>query len=152
MIKTPRPLGQTCSSFLLSLSAVWFCDEVRRVAAFNDQLVDVSVCTGCTESVFSAGCWGAVLAAESFADVPADGRQVSLRVQSARSLQHIPGTTTDNRPAVPESLQLRPGPHLLFQSHSSSGPVPKPHCSIMCFTLAHWPPVVKPTTLKHSRN
>jgi len=26
---------------------------------------------------------------------------------------------------------------LLFQSHSSSGPVPKPHCSIMCFTLAH---------------
>jgi len=35
---------------------------------------------GRSESGSSVGCWSAVYAAENFAGVPANGRQVSLRV------------------------------------------------------------------------
>ena len=50
--------------------------------------------SGCAEGSVVVGVWSAVYAAESLADVSADSRQVPLRVQSARSVQHIPGRPT----------------------------------------------------------
>ena len=56
-----------------------------------DRMCNLRV-SGCAESSVLVGVWGAVLAAEDHPDVSADGRQVPLRVQSARSVQHIPGS------------------------------------------------------------
>jgi len=52
--------------------------------------------TGRTESSVHVGVRSTVHAAESLADVSAYRRQVPLRVQSARSVQYIPGMARDN--------------------------------------------------------
>jgi len=52
--------------------------------------------TGRTESSVYVGVRSTVHAAESLADVSAYRRQVPLRVQSARSVQYIPGMARDN--------------------------------------------------------